>query len=289
MATSYEFEFCKDCPFYECELVREYVQFRENHAQIKKLPYAKAEVFEASDYNNDDNNRVVHGIVTPATDASIKDTTKCFSHNEVNTDNILSYNQLEQKDYYCTMGRYSVDPVECGTKNVTEGIGDDYKVEFEDIDYNGKVKGKLRDDLDARWRPGKAVFISAQTGKGKNYFIENTLLPYIRELNYVNETKYKVLILSNRLALKQQIINRLSGYDDSYDDEENRKLYYYRDVADVMTYQSLLYSECELKRKQKGEYPKYLYVICDEAHFFTSDAMFNPNTQKILEKNSRYI
>lgn len=284
MATSYKFEFCKDCPLYECELVEEYVQFRESHAQIKKLPYANAEVFEASDYNNDDNNRVVHGIVTSATDAGIKDTTKCFSHNEVNTDNILSYNQLEQKDYYCTMGRYSVDPVECGTKNVTEGIGDDYKVEFEDIDYNGKVKGKLRDDLDARWRPGKAVFISAQTGKGKNYFIENTLLPYIRKLNYVNETKYKVLILSNRLALKQQIINRLNGYDDLYDDEENGKPYYYRDVADVMTYQSLLYSECELKRKQKGEYPKYLYVICDEAHFFTSDAMFNPYTEKILRK-----
>lgn len=84
MATSYEFEFCKDCPFYECELVEEYVQFRESHAQIKKLPYAKAEVFEALDYNNDDNNRVVHGIVTPATDAremsdeGTKDGNKCI-------------------------------------------------------------------------------------------------------------------------------------------------------------------------------------------------------------------
>lgn len=284
MATSYKFEFCKDCPLYECELVEEYVQFRENHAQIQKLPYAKAEIFEESVYNNDDSNRVVQAIVTPAIDADIKDTIKCFPYNEADTDNILSYNQLERKDYYCTMGRHSVDPVECGTKNVTEGIGDDYKIEFKDKDYNGKVDGKIRDDLDARWCPRKPVFISAQTGKGKNYFIENTLLPYIRELNYVNGTKYKVLILSNRLALKQQIFNRLNGNDDSYDDEENRRPYYYKDVADVMTYQNLLYSEYELKRKQECGHSKYLYVICDEAHFFTSDAMFNPHTQKILEK-----
>lgn len=284
MATSYKFEFCKNCPLYECELVEEYVQFRENHAQIKKLPYVKAEVFEASDYNNDDNNRVVHGIVISATDADRKDIIKCFSHNDADTDNILSYNQLVRKDYYCTMGRYSIDAVECGTKNVTEGIGDDYKIEFKDKDYDGKVNGKIRDDLDARWCPRKPVFISAQTGKGKNYFIEKTLLPYIRDLNYVNGTKYKVLILSNRLALKQQIFNRLNGTDDSYDDEENRKPYHYRDVADVMTYQNLLYSEYELRRRQEREHSKYLYVICDEAHFFTSDAMFNPHTQKILGK-----
>ena len=285
MATSYKFEFCKDCPFYECELVEEYVQFRESHAQIRKLPYVKAEVFESSDYNNDDDsNRVAHGIVISAIDADRKDTIKGFSYNDADTDNILSYNQLVRKDYYCTMRRSSIDAVECGTKNVTEGIGDDYKIEFKDKDYNGKVNGKIRDDLDARWCPRKPVFISAQTGKGKNYFIEKTLLPYIRDLNYVNGTKYKVLILSNRLALKQQIFNRLNGTDDSYDDEENRKPYHYSDAADVMTYQNLLYSEYELKRRQEREHSKYLYVICDEAHFFTSDAMFNPNTQKILEK-----
>ena len=131
MATSYKFEFCKDCPFYECELVEEYVQFRESHAQIRKLPYVKAEVFESSDYNNDDDsNRVAHGIVISAIDADRKDTIKGFSYNDADTDNILSYNQLVRKDYYCTMRRSSIDAVECGTKNVTEGIGDVNKLDL---------------------------------------------------------------------------------------------------------------------------------------------------------------
>jgi len=46
-----------------------------------------------------------------------------------------------------------------------------------------------------------------------------------------------------------------------------------------MTYQSLLRHKSFLEEKPD----KYIFVICDEAHFFTSDAMFNPHTQKILE------
>ena len=126
------------------------------------------------------------------------------------------------------------------------------------------------------------VFISAQTGKGKNYFIENTLIPYVRELNYKEKTSYKILILSNRLALKQQIKNRIENGNNDLDDKENGeegKTYPYKEVADVMTYQSLLHYKRNLKKKPD----KYIFVICDEAHFFTSDAMFNPHTYQILE------
>lgn len=35
-ASQYKFDFCKNCPFYECELVDEYTQFRKNHAQDHK-------------------------------------------------------------------------------------------------------------------------------------------------------------------------------------------------------------------------------------------------------------
>jgi len=40
-------------------------------------------------------------------------------------------------------------------------------------------------------------------------------------------------------------------------------------------------SEDKNGKKIKRE-PKYLFVICDEAHFFTSDSMFNPETDRIL-------
>ena len=38
-----------------------------------------------------------------------------------------------------------------------------------------------------------------------------------------------------------------------------------------------------LKKRQSKAQSRYIYIICDEAHFFTSDAMFNPHTSKILE------
>lgn len=37
-----------------------------------------------------------------------------------------------------------------------------------------------------------------------------------------------------------------------------------------------------MRKKQKNPNSKYIYVICDEAHFFTSDALFNPDTKNIL-------
>ena len=121
------------------------------------------------------------------------------------------------------------------------------------------------------------VFISAQTGKGKNYFIEKTLIPYVRELNCREKTEYKILIFSNRLALKQQIEKHIDGNDDL--DNGEGGIYPYGKYADVMTYQSLMQKVEYLKRVHS----KYVYVICDEAHFFTSDALFNPHTKKILE------
>ena len=37
-----------------------------------------------------------------------------------------------------------------------------------------------------------------------------------------------------------------------------------------------------MEKIQKDKKTRYIYVICDEAHFFTSDAMFNPHTSRIL-------
>lgn len=50
-----------------------------------------------------------------------------------------------------------------------------------------------------------------------------------------------------------------------------------------MTNQGLLHKEDYLKKLQeKKTSSRYILVICDEAHFFTSDAMFNPHTYNIL-------
>jgi len=189
--------------------------------------------------------------------------------------------------------------VPCGKARVSDGIGDHYKVNtIHRYKLNGYRVEREEDELiDCKainkWEPSQPVLISAQTGRGKNYFIENKLLPYIRELNHEKGTRQKVLILSNRIALSLQMKDRLKQgvrYQDDLDDSKQYSYAEYNNVlgaeyADVMSYQSFLSNAASLADKQgkhKKTAPKHLFVILDEAHFFTSDSLFNPHTSKIL-------
>lgn len=168
---------------------------------------------------------------------------------------------------------YGIVRVECGTKNVTDGIGNDYKINpdyyLSDIEYDCEINER-------GWEPAQPIFISAQTGSGKNYFVEKTLIPYVKNLNLEYKANFKILIISNRLALRKQIENHI---DDKYNIDD---IHQYNGCAHVITYQGLLRMEQRLKKQQKKKGEQYIYVICDEAHFFTSDAMFNPQTRRIL-------
>ena len=259
----YEFEFCKGCALYgECELVEEYARFRDNHPQIHKsqTPQTPGSVLKVTATAV----RIGDHALAPLqpSGGSVADSPVM---------DVVSYNQESIKDG-CLMSSRYVYPIACGKQRVTDGIGDHYRIETRK-DYTMEIVTGTPN----RWEPLQPVFISAQTGQGKNFFIENTLIPYVRELNYKNNTNQRVLILSNRLALRQQIKNRLNGEDDPTNER-----YPYREYADVMTYQSLLRQEHRLNKKQKKAHSRYIYVICDEAHFFTSDAMFNPYTSEIL-------
>lgn len=264
--TQYKFEFCEGCALYgECELVEEYTRFRDNHPPIHKsqTPQAPGNVLK------------VTATAVPVGDHAIVPSPSISHAVEGDSEtNDLSYDQ-EELEEGCMMSSRHVHPIACNKRGenrvtVTQGIGDHYKIET--LRDSSIVAG-----IEGRWEPSQPVFISAQTGQGKNYFIEHELIPYVKELNHRNTTKQRVLILSNRLALKQQIKNRLNGSDDPADE-----VYPYKGFADVMTYQSLLQQEQRLEKKQEKAHSRYIYVICDEAHFFTSDAMFNPHTAKVL-------
>lgn len=271
-ASRYKFEFCKNCPFYECELIEEYEIFSKNH----HYPMEHEGDEEVRLWENSTEEDVICYMEGKDADFYDKNRNKLKKRTAV-VDNFgrkisLSYNKREFENG-CIMGCRHVYQVECGRKTVTEGIGEDYKIE---LDYNKQIK----EDSENRWEPLQPVFISAQTGQGKNYFIEKTLIPYVRELNLEHQTEQKILILSNRRALKAQIKKRLDG---NYDSDKEDEIYFYNEYADVMTYQSLLFYEEKLKKKQQYAKSRYIYVVCDEAHFFTSDAMFNPHTHKILQ------
>ena len=261
----YKFEFCQGCALYdECELVGEYARFRDSHPKTHKSQAPQATSAPKV-------NAAAVRMGCRETDP-LQSSAGHATSDRVGTD-VPPYSQEELKGR-CVMSSRYIYSIPCGMQRVTEGIGDHYKIETQ---WDSSIATSIQD----RWEPLQPVFISAQTGRGKNFFIENELIPYVRELNYRKTTKQRVLILSNRLALRQQIKNRLKGIEDS--DDEEGKIYPYKDCADVMTYQSLLHCKQRLKERQSKIQSRYIYVICDEAHFFSSDAMFNPHTYEILK------
>lgn len=261
----YEFEFCQGCALYdECELVGEYAQFRANHSQTHKL--------QAPQSTGALKVNVTAVRVGGSETAPLPSSADHVTSDRAGTD-VLPYSQDGLKER-CAMSSRYIYSIPCGMQRVTEGIGDHYKIETQ---WDSSIATSIQE----RWEPLQPVFISAQTGRGKNFFVENELIPYVRELNYRKNTKQRVLILSNRLALRQQIKNRLKGIEDSDDGEG--KIYPYKDCADVMTYQSLLKRKRDLMETQIKAQSRYIYVICDEAHFFSSDATFNPHTYEILK------
>lgn len=106
-----------------------------------------------------------------------------------------------------------------------------------------------------QWDNNKPVIIAAGTGTGKNYFIEHGLY------QYAQKTGKNVLLLVNRSATEESIINRIDS------------------KFPTITYQ-------KLQKMTKNEAEDFLlpydYIICDEAHYFCNDALFNKTTDRAL-------
>lgn len=116
------------------------------------------------------------------------------------------------------------------------------------------------------WGNGTCEFIDAQTGCGKTTFILDYVLPHMAK----NEKK--ILYLVNRSILEQQL----------EDDIKNKRGQEQRFI-DIMTYQFLEKQilTCQYENTNTNlmkEYLSYDCVICDECHYFLSDATYNTNT-----------
>ena len=270
----YEFDICAGCSFYPCEYIGEFTKFMENHSRAPDYDSLDGNIL-LSEW--DEANKIIKTVgatVVEIDGRMIEESTPTEVVDNRRSTEFLSYDRVGLQNG-CIMGPRYVTQVECGRKSVADGIGDHYQVQL-DFDY------RIEENVPDRWEPKQPVVLSAQTGQGKNYFIENFLIPYLEDLNYKNKTKFRILIISNRLALKCQIDNHIRGKDNECEEDSGERMYSYNNVADVMTYQGLLRKREYLESVQKKKRSKYIFVICDEAHFFTSDAMFNPYTQKIL-------
>lgn len=132
--------------------------------------------------------------------------------------------------------------------------------------------------------PDQPVLISAQTGSGKSTFIFKTLLPIARR------NHRKILYLVSRKAQMQHV--KRDAIKDSYNGEKRGGTSFRCKTKDynesmieniiefgdliVMSYQEYVFEASWLKME------KILFVVMDEAHYFLSDADFNPYTEVCL-------
>ena len=160
----------------------------------------------------------------------------------------------------------------------------------------------LADEID-KWSPEVPVVISAQTGSGKNHFILENLLPKLIEEN--PGQKDLILILSNRIALNRQTKRKLANllveftHNAKYITEMKKyftnegvdHIYINFDVVTVCSYHQL-YNRCNRSTRSMNppnfigsiDINKFKYIVCDECHFFTSDATFNQDTGNTLKE-----
>lgn len=116
-----------------------------------------------------------------------------------------------------------------------------------------------------QWTPARRVFISAPTGSGKTTFILDVLYPYA-----IGQGK-RILYLINRKVLREQIEKQVQEI--AYMKLKNSNAMSY---ITIMTYQTLE----ELAKRNPGAevLHGYSYIICDEAHYFLKDSLFNTST-----------
>ena len=120
------------------------------------------------------------------------------------------------------------------------------------------------------WNPGDKYMINAPTGSGKTTFIIDVLLPYAIQNNR------KILYLCNRKTLRDQILSRIGDKIRLYLSQGNIKAGTY---IEVRTYQEIeTYCKNSNSEWLYEQLKDVYYIICDEAHYFLSDSLFNSDT-----------
>lgn len=126
----------------------------------------------------------------------------------------------------------------------------------------------------------KYVFIEAPTGSGKSYFITH----YLYDFAYHNNQH--IVMLVNRRILKDQMQKSVNEYNALMKIQRNTfYIFTYQEIEESLEYLHTLenlenfnYNEGWNCQKKINLIKKCYYIVCDEAHYFLQDAMFNPKT-----------
>ena len=124
-----------------------------------------------------------------------------------------------------------------------------------------RVSELITCDTIRQWSVNDTISITAGTGAGKSYWVKNIL--YL----IAAEQKEKILFLIHRSNCINQFQNEIL--------KDNKQ-----DVIDIMSYQKL--EAHYLKYNEHLDLREYKYIVCDEFHYFLSDATFNKSTDLSL-------
>lgn len=131
-------------------------------------------------------------------------------------------------------------------------------------EYAGKetvslIDGLIKDNAQDNYY----LLASAPTGQGKSFFVKNMLYDYCKKHHY------RILYLLPRKVVKDEFIEELQADD----------------KADVITVRE--YQEFERFEYHPSFLP-YDIIICDECHYFVSDSIFNPYTERSFVRIIKY-
>lgn len=133
--------------------------------------------------------------------------------------------------------------------------GVEHKMYFSHIPYT--ISDWIRVEEVQTWKRGDVIMICADTGTGKSHFLLNTMRGYFKE------NGLRVLYLTPRTRINEQFRRGL-GNDNT---------------VKVMSYQAIETISSNPDRSL-GDWD---VIVCDEAHYFTSDSTFNHQTDISLD------
>ncbi|MEK5215259.1 DEAD/DEAH box helicase family protein [Psychrobacillus sp. FSL H8-0487] len=122
------------------------------------------------------------------------------------------------------------------------------------------------------WNSGDIITIAAPTGKGKSHFIKNSVYEVAKQ------NGKRILFLVHRTNCYTQFADDLQEKVEDGEIVQEDKT----DIIDLKTYQSI---DMQNSNKNIPDFNlnKYDYIVCDEFHYFMSDASFNGTTDVSLE------
>lgn len=137
-----------------------------------------------------------------------------------------------------------------------------------------KVSDIITKDECRSWKANDRIVIVAPTGAGKTHFVLNTLLEIAIERNQT------ILYLCNRTLVMEQVW--VNAKEEGLEFEYIDGLLYSNNII-ITTYQNIeakggfTYTENGYR-----ETINFNYCVCDEAHYFVHDSVFNMNTNTVL-------